>query len=83
MSSRTLRRRLHHGDVDGGRHDRYETSRLDALKEPLLADGDYDCNKDNEVYLLLGFLDQSSVFESFFLQICMVVFMVFLFCFLN
>lgn len=46
MSSRTLRRRLHHGDVDGGRH---ETSRLDALKEPLLADGDYDYNKHNEV----------------------------------
>lgn len=44
MSSRKLRRRLHHGDVDGGRYDRYEAaSRSDsALNEPLLGNEDYD-----------------------------------------
>ncbi|KAK7308163.1 hypothetical protein VNO77_41760 [Canavalia gladiata] len=41
MSSRTLRRRLHHGDVDGKRQEHYETSGLDSLNEPLLADDDY------------------------------------------
>ncbi|KAK7290710.1 hypothetical protein RIF29_05315 [Crotalaria pallida] len=45
MSSRTLRRRLHHGDVDGKRHEHLETSGLDALSEPLLADDDCMGNK--------------------------------------
>ncbi|KAE9599691.1 putative ELMO domain-containing protein [Lupinus albus] len=41
MSSRTLRRRLHHGDIDGKSRERLETSGLDSLSEPLLADDDY------------------------------------------
>ncbi|KAG5041895.1 hypothetical protein JHK87_005810 [Glycine soja] len=45
MSSRTLRRRLHHGDVDGKRQEHLETSGLDSLSEPLLADDDYIENK--------------------------------------
>ncbi|KAK6151399.1 hypothetical protein DH2020_014034 [Rehmannia glutinosa] len=48
MSSRTLRRRLHHKDVDGGRYDRYETSQFDSLNEPLLGNSDYDYNKHSE-----------------------------------
>ncbi|KAH6772233.1 ELMO/CED-12 family protein [Perilla frutescens var. hirtella] len=60
MSSRTLRRRLHHGDVDGGRSDRYETSALDALNEPLLGvgDRDYDYNKHSEGQALVDILDE-------------------------
>lgn len=42
MTSRTLRRRLHHGDVDGKRHENLETSELDGLNEPLL--GNYEYN---------------------------------------
>ena len=45
MSSKSLRRRLHHGDVDGRRHEHLETSGLDSLSEPLLGDGDYSENK--------------------------------------
>lgn len=52
MSSRTLRRRLHHGDVDGGRNDRYETSGFDSLNEPLLGDRDHDYTKHSEVRVL-------------------------------
>lgn len=40
MTSRMLRRRLHHGDVDGQRVEHLETSGLDGLDEPLL--GNYD-----------------------------------------
>ncbi|KAK4381977.1 ELMO domain-containing protein A [Sesamum angolense] len=57
MSSGTLRRRLHHGDVDGGTYDRYETSRFDSLNEPLLGYGDYDYNRHAEEQALLGILD--------------------------
>ncbi|KAK4432004.1 ELMO domain-containing protein A [Sesamum alatum] len=57
MSSGTLRRRLHHGDVDGARYDRYETSRFDSLNEPLLGYGDYDYNRHSEGQALLGILD--------------------------
>ncbi|THG05782.1 hypothetical protein TEA_007630 [Camellia sinensis var. sinensis] len=42
MTSRALRRRLHHGDVDGKRHEHLETSGLDGLDEPLLGNHDYD-----------------------------------------
>ncbi|CAA3008125.1 Hypothetical predicted protein [Olea europaea subsp. europaea] len=42
MTSRTLRRRLHHGDVDGRRNEHFETSRFDSLDEPLLGNRDYD-----------------------------------------
>ncbi|OIW21169.1 hypothetical protein TanjilG_29989 [Lupinus angustifolius] len=45
MSSRTLRRRLHHGDIDGKSRERLETSGLDSLSEPLLADDDYSEHK--------------------------------------
>lgn len=44
MSSRTLRRRLHHGDVDGKSRDHFETSGLDSLSEPLLGEHDYSEN---------------------------------------
>ncbi|XP_062166393.1 uncharacterized protein LOC133872797 isoform X2 [Alnus glutinosa] len=42
MSSSTLRRRLHHGDVDGKRHENVETSELDGLNEPLLGNYEHD-----------------------------------------
>ncbi|XP_022746408.1 ELMO domain-containing protein A-like [Durio zibethinus] len=42
MRSGALRRRLHHGDVDGRRNESYETSGLDGLDEPLLGNHDYD-----------------------------------------
>ncbi|KAK4282052.1 hypothetical protein QN277_013473 [Acacia crassicarpa] len=41
MSSRTLRRRLHHGDVDGKNREHLETSGTDSLSEPLLGEHDY------------------------------------------
>lgn len=37
MTSRTLRRRLHHGDADGRGREHLETSGFDSLSEPLLA----------------------------------------------
>ncbi|KAL2320547.1 hypothetical protein Fmac_029516 [Flemingia macrophylla] len=45
MSSRTLRRRLHHGDVDGKRQEHFDTLGLDSLSEPLLTDDDCVENK--------------------------------------
>lgn len=42
MTSQTLRRRLHHGDVDGRRNEHLETSGFDSLDEPLLGNGVYD-----------------------------------------
>ena len=42
MTSSTLRRRLHHGDVDGKRHEHLETSELDGLNEPLLGNYEHD-----------------------------------------
>eukprot|EP00262_Sarcandra_glabra_P002837 TRINITY_DN13221_c0_g1_i1.p1 TRINITY_DN13221_c0_g1~~TRINITY_DN13221_c0_g1_i1.p1 ORF type:complete len:322 (-),score=56.79 TRINITY_DN13221_c0_g1_i1:241-1206(-) len=43
MTSKTLRRRLHHGDVDGRKHEHMDTSGLDVLSEPLLGNyGDDD-----------------------------------------
>ncbi|KAJ7972002.1 ELMO domain-containing protein A [Quillaja saponaria] len=41
MTTRALRRRLHHRDVDGKKHEHLETSGLDSLSEPLLGDHDY------------------------------------------
>ncbi|KAK4759030.1 hypothetical protein SAY87_020331 [Trapa incisa] len=52
MASRTLRRRLHHGDVDGNRHEHLEALMLDSLNEPLLGNSDYEergsegCSRD-------------------------------------
>ncbi|PIN05102.1 hypothetical protein CDL12_22355 [Handroanthus impetiginosus] len=57
MTSRTLRRRLHHRDVDGERYDRYETSGFDSLNEPLLGNGDYDYSKHSEGQALADILD--------------------------
>lgn len=46
MSSRTLRRRLHHGDIDGKVHEHFDTSGdSDAGDEPLLEDSDMSDNK--------------------------------------
>ncbi|KAH7571614.1 hypothetical protein JRO89_XS04G0101200 [Xanthoceras sorbifolium] len=42
MSSRTLRRRLHHADVDGRGLEHLEASELDGLNEPLLAEYEDD-----------------------------------------
>lgn len=54
MTSRTLRRRLHHADVDGKRQEHLETSDLDGLNEPLL--GNYsNGDRHSEVRLLLIF----------------------------
>lgn len=51
MSSTTLRRRLHHGDLDGKRNERYEANRGmssdDDLDEPLL--GPYNRYDNSEV----------------------------------
>jgi hypothetical protein len=40
-----LRRRLHHGDVDGKRQEHLDASGLDSLNEPLLGGDDYIENK--------------------------------------
>uniref|UniRef100_A0A5B7AHU2 Putative ELMO domain-containing protein B isoform X1 n=1 Tax=Davidia involucrata TaxID=16924 RepID=A0A5B7AHU2_DAVIN len=48
MTSRTLRRRLHHGDVDGKRHEHMEASGLDGLSEPLLGNDEYDDRHSEE-----------------------------------
>lgn len=45
MGTRAIRRRLHHGDVDGRRNERIESYGLDDLDEPLL--GNY---RNNESY---------------------------------
>lgn len=42
MTSRTIRRRLHHRDVDGKRHEHFESAEADGLNEPLLGRNDYD-----------------------------------------
>jgi len=52
MSSRSLRRRLHHGDVDGKRKEHFDSSGLDSLSEPLLADDDYAENKKVRKYVI-------------------------------
>ncbi|KAG2273177.1 hypothetical protein Bca52824_067732 [Brassica carinata] len=36
MASATLRRRLHHGDVDGRKYERYDATDSETLSEPLL-----------------------------------------------
>ncbi|MED6122562.1 hypothetical protein PIB30_040866 [Stylosanthes scabra] len=50
MSSRTLRRRLHHGDVGDRSREHYESSRMESLNEPLLGDAEsYDSRRTNEL----------------------------------
>ncbi|KAL0453333.1 UNVERIFIED_CONTAM: ELMO domain-containing protein A [Sesamum latifolium] len=57
MTSRARRKRLHHGDVDGGRYGRFETAEFDSLNEPLLGNRDYDDNKQSEEQSLTGILE--------------------------
>ncbi|KAL3533315.1 hypothetical protein ACH5RR_006836 [Cinchona calisaya] len=58
MTSRTLRRRLHHGDVDGKRHEHFETSGMDSLNEPLLGSNEYNLDdKTTEESTLADHLD--------------------------
>lgn len=42
MSTRTLRRRLHHEDVDGKRQEHFDSSGCDGLSEPLLGTREHD-----------------------------------------
>lgn len=51
MASRTLRKRLHHGDVDGKKNEHLETSGSDDLNEPLL--GNYYSDTHAEVGILI------------------------------
>ncbi|GLT81406.1 hypothetical protein SLA2020_527950 [Shorea laevis] len=44
MKSGALRRRLHHGDVDGRKYEHYDTSELGGLDEPLLGRDEQDDN---------------------------------------
>lgn len=55
MTSQTLRRRLHHGDIDGGRYDRFEASGFDSLNEPLLGSRDQDRNVRLRIQVTLWF----------------------------
>lgn len=49
MASATLRRRLHHGDIDGRKFERYDaTTDSDTLSEPLL--GSSSSNDSKAVY---------------------------------
>ncbi|CAK7341677.1 unnamed protein product [Dovyalis caffra] len=48
MTTRTLRRRLHHGDVDGKRNDElFDSSEIDGLSEPLLGNRNDDDDDDH------------------------------------
>jgi hypothetical protein len=47
MASATLRRRLHHGDVDGRKYERYDATDSETLSEPLLGSSSTD-NSRNE-----------------------------------
>lgn len=58
MTSRTLRRRLHHGDVDGKTHEHLETTEIDGLNEPLLGNDRHD-NRHSEVRTYFDFLSKS------------------------
>ncbi|TVU47247.1 hypothetical protein EJB05_06840 [Eragrostis curvula] len=49
MSTSNLRRRLHHGDVDGRRNEHVDISGVDYLNEPLLGRSSDD-NSGSEVY---------------------------------
>lgn len=52
MTSRTLRRILHHGDVDGRRHEHMETTEVDSLSEPLLGNREQDGDRRFEVFTI-------------------------------
>ncbi|KAL9247436.1 hypothetical protein vseg_020868 [Gypsophila vaccaria] len=55
--SSTLRRRLHHGDVDGGRREHYNTPGSDSLSEPLLGNDSEYGDRHLEQYTLNDLLD--------------------------
>ncbi|XP_022718754.1 ELMO domain-containing protein A-like [Durio zibethinus] len=57
MRSGALRRRLHHGDVGGGRNENYDTTSLDGLDEPLLGNH-YNDDKHSEVQTLEEIRDE-------------------------
>lgn len=42
MSMTNLRRRLHHGDVDGRKNEHVDISSVDSLNEPLLGKSSSD-----------------------------------------
>ncbi|KAD3336201.1 hypothetical protein R6Q59_028569 [Mikania micrantha] len=56
MTSQTMRRRLHHGDVDGKKHEHLVCADLDDLKEPLLGKSDDYKAKQLEAQKLEGIL---------------------------
>ncbi|XP_020108846.1 ELMO domain-containing protein A [Ananas comosus] len=49
MAARTLRRRLHHGDVDGRSNEHVDISSIDSLNEPLLGKHSFD-RRQSEVH---------------------------------
>ncbi|XWS58603.1 hypothetical protein CRYUN_Cryun08bG0048800 [Craigia yunnanensis] len=63
MRSGVLRRRLHHGDVDGRRNENCETSGLDGLDEPLLGNHNYD-DKHSEGQMLEEIWDEEQKKEN-------------------
>jgi hypothetical protein len=48
MTSRTVRRRLRHGDVDGKKHEHLMSSDLDGLNEPLLGNSNNNNGYDDD-----------------------------------
>ncbi|XP_027071452.1 uncharacterized protein [Coffea arabica] len=64
MTSRTLRRRLHHGDVDGKRDEHLDCSGVDPLNEPLLGNQQYDHDKASEECTLADLLDDGRSREN-------------------
>jgi hypothetical protein len=57
MTTRTMRRRLHHGDVDGKRNDElFDSSEVDGLSEPLLGNHIDDSSVPVSSHLLFSFL---------------------------
>ena len=68
MSVSNLRRRLHHGDVDGRKNEHVDISSADALNEPLLGsshdNGGSEVNSSDPQYLKLS--------SQFFLVGCII-----------
>ncbi|OMO61306.1 Engulfment/cell motility, ELMO [Corchorus olitorius] len=63
MRSGVLRRRLHHGDVDGRTNENYETSGLDGLDEPLLGIRDCD-DKPSQAHRLEDIWEEERMKEN-------------------
>nr|XP_043609533.1 ELMO domain-containing protein A [Erigeron canadensis] len=64
MTSRTMRRRLHHGDVDGKKREHLVAADLDDLNEPLLGNNDEYRAKQLEVQRLEDILYDEKRKES-------------------